>query len=104
MSDYGEGKTYDSVKASLELLGLDYIDLMLLRQPYNDCYGAWRDLERALDEGLVRGIGVGNFDSVRLLDLCTFAKVAPMLNQVETRSRRSIPAVPSALTTPTSRS
>lgn len=84
VSNYGEGKTYASIKASLELLGLDYIDLMLLHQPYNDYYGAWRDMERALDEGLVRGIGVSNFDPVRLLDLCTFARTAPVLDQVET--------------------
>lgn len=84
VSNYGEGKTYASIRASLELLGLDYIDLMLLHQPYNDYYGAWRDMERALDEGLVRGIGVSNFDPVRLLDLCTFARTAPVLDQVET--------------------
>ena len=84
VTNYGEGKTYESVKASLELLGCDYIDLMLLHQPYNDYYGAWRDMERALAEGLVRGIGVSNFDPVRLTDLCAFAKVAPVLNQVET--------------------
>lgn len=84
VSNYGEGKTYDSIKASLELLGLDYIDMMLLHQPYNDYYGAWRDMERALEEGLVRSIGVSNFDPVRLLDLCSFAKVPPVLNQVET--------------------
>ena len=84
VSNYGEGKTYESIKTSLELLGLDYIDMMLLHQPYNDYYGAWRDMERALEEGLVRSIGVSNFDPTRLLDLCTFAKVPPILNQVET--------------------
>lgn len=84
VSNYGEGKTYESIKQSLALLGLDYIDLMLLHQPYNDYYGAWRDMERALEEGLVKSIGVSNFDAVRLLDLCTFAKVQPSVNQVET--------------------
>lgn len=88
VSNYGEGKTYDSIKASLELLGLDYIDLMLLHQPYNDYYGAWRDLERAYKEGLVKAIGVSNFDSIRLLDLCTFAEIKPMVNQVETHAFR----------------
>lgn len=47
VSNYGEGKTYESIRQSLELLGLDYIDMMLLHQPYNDYYGAWRDMERA---------------------------------------------------------
>lgn len=84
VSNYGEGKTYESIKQSLELLGLDYIDCMLLHQPFSDVYGAWRDMERAYEEGLVRAIGVSNFDAVRLLDICTFAKVAPMVNQVET--------------------
>lgn len=84
VSNYGEGKTYESIKASLAALDTPYIDLMLLHQAYNDYYGAWRDMERALEEGLVRAIGVSNFDPVRLTDLCTFAKVAPVLNQVET--------------------
>ncbi|MGI6754722.1 MAG: aldo/keto reductase [Atopobiaceae bacterium] len=84
ISNYGEGKTYESIKRSLELLGTDYVDLMLLHQPYSDYYGAWRDMERALSEGLVRAIGVSNFDPVRLADLVSFADVAPVLNQVET--------------------
>ncbi len=84
VSNYGDGKAYDSVKASLELLGLDYIDCMLLHQPYNDYYGAWRDLERAYEDGLVRSIGVSNFNPNRLLDICSFNKVNPMVNQVET--------------------
>ena len=84
VSNYGDGKTLDSIKASLELLGMDYIDCMLLHQPYNDYYGAWRDLEKALDQGLVRSIGVSNFNPNRLLDICSFSKVKPMVNQVET--------------------
>ncbi len=84
VSNYGEGKTYESIKQSLELLGLEQIDLMLLHQPYNDYYGAWRDMERAYEEGLVRAIGVSNFDAVRLFDICTFARIKPMVNQVET--------------------
>ena len=88
VSNYGEGKTYESIKRSLELLGLDYVDCMLLHQPYNDYYAAWRDLERAYREGLVRSIGVSNFDAIRLLDLCTFAQVKPMVNQVETHAFR----------------
>ena len=84
VSNYGEGKTYDSIKRSLELLDTDHIDLMLLHQAYNDYHAAWRDMERAYREGLVRAIGVSNFDPTRLLDICTFAEVAPMVNQVET--------------------
>ena len=84
VSNYGEGKTYESVKRSLELLGVDQIDLMLLHQAYNDYHAAWRDMERAYKDGLVRAIGVSNFDPTRLLDICTFVEVAPMVNQVET--------------------
>lgn len=84
VSNYGEGKTYESIKHSLELLGLKQIDLMLLHQAYNDYYAAWRDMERAYKEGLVRAIGVSNFDPIRLLDICTFADIKPMVNQVET--------------------
>lgn len=88
VSNYGEGKTYASIKASLALMGLDHIDLMLLHQPFNDYYGAWRDMERAYEEGLVRAIGVSNFDPVRLLDICTFARIKPMVNQVEIHAFR----------------
>ncbi|MGI6031929.1 MAG: aldo/keto reductase [Coriobacteriales bacterium] len=84
ITNYGEERTYESVKKSLELLGTDYIDLMLLHQAYNDYHAAWRGLERAHKEGLVRSIGVSNFDPVRLGDLCAFSDEAPVLNQVET--------------------
>lgn len=84
VSNYGEGATYDSIKRSRELLGVEQIDLMLLHQAYGDYHAAWRDMERAYDDGLVRAIGVSNFDPIRLLDICTFARIAPMVNQVET--------------------
>ena len=84
VSNYGEGATYDSIKRSLDLLGTDHVDLMLLHQAYNDYHAAWRDMERAYEDGLARAIGVSNFDLTRLLDLCAFADVAPMVNQVET--------------------
>ena len=84
VSNYGEGRTYDSIQRSLELLGTDHVDVMLLHQGYNDYHAAWRDMERAYADGLARAIGVSNFDPTRLLDLCTFAEVAPMVNQVET--------------------
>lgn len=88
VSNYGEGKTYESIKQSLELLQTDHIDLMLMHQPFNDYYAAWRDLERAYEEGLVRAIGVSNFDPIRLLDICTFARIKPMVNQVEIHAFR----------------
>ena len=84
ITNYGDGTTYDSIKHSLELLGTDYIDLMLLHQAYNDYHAAWRDVVRAHKEGLVRSIGVSNFDPVRLCDLNAFAEEPAVVNQVET--------------------
>ena len=84
VSNYRYEDAKRSIDESLERLGLEYLDLMLLHQCYYDVYGAWRALEEAYAAGKVRAIGVSNFDPVRLLDLCTFAKVAPALNQVET--------------------
>ena len=84
VSNYGDGKTLDSIKKSLDSLGMDHIDLMLLHQAYGDYYGAWRDMEKALSDGLVKAIGVSNFDPIRLIDMCTFSDVPPVLNQVET--------------------
>lgn len=81
---YGEQATRDSVLASLEKLRTDYLDLVLLHQPYGDCFGAWRALERLYCEGAVRAIGVSNFYPDRLTDLCGFSEVPPMVNQVET--------------------
>lgn len=80
---------YEDAKASIDeslcKLGTDYLGLMLLHQAYHDVCGAWRALEEAYAEGKVRAIGVSNFDSKQLMDICAFADVAPMLNQVETR-------------------
>lgn len=84
VTNYGQGATYRSVLRSLELLGTDYIGLMLLHQAYNDYHAAWRDLERAHEEGLVRSIGVPNFDPVRLAGLNAFADAPAVVNQVET--------------------
>ena len=73
-----------SIDASLETMGLDHIDLMLLHQAYGDYHGAWRALEEAYHDGKLRAIGVSNFYPVRLMDMCAFAEIPPMVNQVET--------------------
>lgn len=72
-----------SVESSLEKLGLDYLDLVLIHQPFNDIYGAWRALEELYDSGLVRAIGVSNFYPARLADLIDHVRIKPSLNQVE---------------------
>ena len=68
---------------SMERLGLDYVDLYLIHQPYNDYYGAWRALEELYAEGKVRSIGVDNFTQDKLADFLFWNKVKPAVNLVE---------------------
>ena len=72
-----------SVERSLELLGLDYLDLYLIHQPVGDVYGAWRGLTKLYEEGLVKAIGVSNFAPDRLMDLAMHNDIVPMVNQIE---------------------
>ena len=81
---YGYDACRASVEESLRRLGTDYLDLMLLHQPFSDYYGAWRALEDLYDEGVLRAIGVSNFYPDRLVDICSFSRIAPMVDQVET--------------------
>lgn len=81
---YGYDETKASVMESMRKLKTNYIDLMLLHQPFADVYGAWRALEDLYAEGVIRAIGVSNFYPDRLIDLCSFARIKPMVNQVET--------------------
>ena len=83
-SNYGDGQTMKSIDESLRKLQTDYIDLMLLHQPYCDRYGAYRDLEKAYKAGKVRAIGVSNFFSDHLIDLTSNMEIAPMVNQMDT--------------------
>lgn len=83
-SNYGEGQTMKSIDESLRKLQTDYIDLMLLHQPYCDRYGAYRDLEKAYKAGKLRAIGVSNFFPDHLIDLASNVEIVPMVNQVET--------------------
>ncbi|MBQ9264257.1 MAG: aldo/keto reductase [Clostridia bacterium] len=81
---YGYDACRASVLESLRKLKTDYIDLMLLHQPFSDYYGAWRALEDLYEEGKIKVIGVSNFYPDRLVDICSFARIKPMVNQVET--------------------
>jgi 2,5-diketo-D-gluconate reductase A len=78
---------YDGAKKafqrSLEKLQLDYLDLYLLHQPYNDVFGAWRAMEELYGEGKTKAIGVSNFTSAKLVDFILNNKIVPMLNQIE---------------------
>lgn len=85
IDNYGYGKCKASVEESLKKLKTDYIDLVLLHQPFSDYYGAYRALEELYEEGKIRAIGVSNFYPDRLADMCLFGrKVIPAVNQVET--------------------
>ena len=81
---YGYDETRASVLASMRKLKTNYIDLVLLHQPFSDVYGAWRALEDLYAEGVIKAIGVSNFYPDRLVDICSFARIKPMVNQVET--------------------
>lgn len=81
---YGYEQAKQSVLESIEKLQTSYLDLILLHQPFADYYGAYRALEELYKEGKVRAIGVSNFYPDRLVDIVSFAKIRPMVNQVET--------------------
>ncbi|MDE7363281.1 MAG: aldo/keto reductase [Ruminococcus sp.] len=81
---YGYEETKKSVYESMRKLQTEYIDLMLLHQPFSDYYGAYRALEELYNEGILKAIGVSNFYPDRLVDIANFADIVPMVNQVET--------------------
>ena len=85
IDNYGYEKCRQSVLDTLDKMGLEYIDLMLLHQPFANYYGAYRALEDLYEEGKIKAIGVSNFYPDRLSDICLFErKVIPAVNQVET--------------------
>ena len=75
--------TLKSIERSLERLQLDYIDLVLIHQPYNDVYGSWKALEELQENGKIKAIGVSNFGVDRVVDLGIHNKVQPQVNQIE---------------------
>ncbi len=84
ISNYGYEKAKASIDESLRKLNTDYIDLMLLHQPFCDRYGAYRALEEAYKEGKLRAIGVSNFYPDHFIDFANNVEIKPMVNQVET--------------------
>lgn len=84
ISEMGYDQTLRAFDTSLARLGLDYLDLYLIHMPFGDYYGAWRAMEELYASGRVRTIGVCNFESDRLMDLCRNATVVPAVDQVET--------------------
>ena len=84
ISNAGYEAAKDSIDRSLQKLKMDYIDLLLIHQPFGDYYGTYRAMEEAYKAGKLRAIGVSNFYPDRLIDLCQFVEVTPAVNQVET--------------------
>lgn len=84
-SEYGEGKTLEAIDRMLDRLGIEYIDLLYLHQPMGDWRGAWRDMEKAVELGKVRSLGLSNFDAAdSLYDAAIeFAKIRPAVMQIE---------------------
>ena len=82
-SEYGEGKTAEAIDKMLGRLDTDYIDLLLLHQQFGDYLGAWKDMEKAVKAGKVRSIGISNFESERLEEICEAATIKPAVLQVE---------------------
>lgn len=83
ITDTSYEKAKEGFQRSLDRLGLDYVDLYLIHQPYHDYYGAWRALEELYEDGKVRSIGVDNFTQDRMADFLFFNKVKPAVNMIE---------------------
>lgn len=81
---YGYDNAKKSVIESMKKLQTDYLDLVLIHQPFSDYYGAYRALEDLYEEGKIKAIGISNFYPDRMVDIAAFARIRPMVNQVET--------------------
>ncbi len=84
ISAAGYEKTKKAFEKSLTNLGLEYLDLYLIHQPFGDVHGSWRAMEELYNEGRIKAIGVSNFQPDRIMDLMVFNKIVPAINQIET--------------------
>ena len=84
ISNAGEEKAARSIEESLRKLRTDYIDLLLIHQPFSDYPGTWRAMEKAAREGKVRAIGLSNFYPDRFVDMAEYADIKPAVNQLKT--------------------
>lgn len=83
VSNAGEEKAYASILESLRKLQTDYVDLLLIHQPFGDYYGTYRAMEKAYSEGKARALGISNFYPDRFVDFVHFVDIKPAINQVE---------------------
>jgi len=84
VSDVSYDKAKKAFERSLKNLGLDYLDLYLIHQPYGDVHGAWHAMEELYKDGKIRAIGISNFQPDRVMDMIVFNEVVPAVNQIET--------------------
>jgi 2,5-diketo-D-gluconate reductase A len=84
LEHYGYEQTKASVLESMRKLQTDYLDLVLLHQPFGDAYGAWRALEELYEAGKLRAIGISNYYPDRMVEFANFNRIKPMVNQIET--------------------
>jgi 2,5-diketo-D-gluconate reductase A len=84
IQDVGAGNAQRAFEASLKRLGVDYVDLYLIHQPFGDYYSSWREMQELNREGLAKAIGVSNFYPDRLVDLVANNEITPAVNQIET--------------------
>ena len=83
IDNYGYDKCKASIEESMRKLKTDYLDLLLLHQPFGDYYGAWRAMEEYYEAGKIKAIGISNFYPDRMIDIASFARIKPMVNQIE---------------------
>lgn len=83
IQDAGEEATKAAIQASLDRLGLDYLDLYLIHQPLGDVYGSWRAMEAAYHDGRLKALGVANFENDRVQDLMMHNEIKPAVDQIE---------------------
>ena len=83
IDNYGYDKCKASIEESMRNLKTDYLDLLLLHQPFGDYYGAWRAMEEYYEAGKIKAIGISNFYPDRMIDIASFARIKPMVNQIE---------------------
>ncbi|WP_373246079.1 aldo/keto reductase [Phocaeicola massiliensis] len=84
ISNAGETNAARSIDESLRKLHTDYIDLLLIHQPFSDYPGTWRAMEKAVKDGKVRAIGLSNFYPDRFVDMAEYAEIKPAVNQLKT--------------------
>ena len=91
--EYGEGKTLPAIDQMLARLDTDYIDLLLLHHPFGDALGAWKEMEKAVELGKVRNIGLSNFEDYKFDDIVSNSKILPAVHQMECHPYRQMKAM-----------